>query len=173
MPPIRNRLAGIVWVAVALGAAGCVAPASAPVSANDCFLANTEASAYSQILQGRQRIVMTFELVDGVAPRAPATVDGSQGHWIPSGAHRVQFRIFLPPVNWTDGRGREARGVVDLDLQPGCHYRVSGDFEKGIRTFYVANAATGQAVTAPVDVGFFAPVTGPKGFIPIIIPIRT
>ena len=147
-------------------------PVSAPVSADACFLANTEERVYSEILQGQQRIVMTFELVDGVAPRTSAVMDGLSGFWIPSGAHRLQFRVFLPPVGWNDGRGREVRAIVDLELSAGCRYKITGDFSKGIRAFYLADATSGQAITQPIDIGFLAPVAGPKGFIPILIPIR-
>jgi len=158
--------------ALLLCVVSCVVPTSLPVSATDCFLANTTESFFSEILQGRQRVVMAFELIDGVAPRAAAVVAGLPGHWIPSGPHRVQFRVYLPPVGWNDGRGREARAIVDLDLRPGGRYKVTGDFQKGIRAFYVADVTSGEAVTPPIDVGFFAPVEGPKGFIPILIPVR-
>ncbi len=154
-----------------LGLAGCATPAAAPVDATACFLAESREQVRSEILRGEQKIVMNFELVDGLELHGGATVDGVRGHWIPAGLRRLQFRVFLPPVGWNNGRGREARAAVEVKLQPGHRYRISHGSGDAIRSFVVVDSGSGEAVTSPVDVGFFAPVPGTTGFIPIVIPV--
>jgi len=157
-----------------LGPAGCAtAPADGePVRITECFLGDTEELVYSEILQGRQRVAFSFELVDGVRPPHEGRLEGVTGHWIPAGPRRVQFRVVLLPAGWNNGGAREARGVADVMLEAGHRYRIAGDFRSGPRTFHVFDATTGRPVTTPIDLGFFAPVDRAKAFLPLIVLIK-
>ncbi len=164
-----RRLLFAATAGLLLGGCSTSAPT---VPANACFLADTEERFHSEILQGEQRVVMQIELVDGVRPAPSADLEQLKGRWVPEGARRVQFRVYLPPVGWNDGRPREARAAVDVDLQAGHRYKVAGKLKDGLREFYLVDIGSGKPVTDPIDMGFFAPVEGPKGFIPIIIPMK-
>lgn len=168
----QGPIIGWVSAAVLLLCAGCAAPPEVSVAPDACFLADIKEEVYSEILQGKQEILISFELVDGVRPRQSATLNQIAGHWVPAGRRRLQFRVVLPAVGWNDGGGREARGVIDAELQPGQGYKITGHFESGPRTFYLANLISGQPVSEPIDLGFFVPVNRAKQFIPIFIPIR-
>lgn len=163
---------GCLALLILITLAGCETPANQGlVGTNQCFLADTEVKVYSEINQRDQRVRMSFELVDGVKPGNAAVANGMTGHWIPAGPRRVQFRVFLQKAGWNDGGSREARAAVDVTLQPGRYYKVSGDFKDGIRNFQLVDAVTGEVVTELIDIGFFAPIRGPGTVGPIIIPI--
>lgn len=147
------------------------APPPPPPRAEAAFLLDTEERFFSPIIQRDRRVVLTFEMVDGATlPRAVSTEKG-RGHWIPAGMRRVQFHVILPSAGFTDSMPREARGVIDLDLQPGKTYRLNGHLKEGMKDFFIADAQTGSVVSPTVDVGFFAPVPAPRGMIPVLIPI--
>jgi len=76
------------------------------------FLANCEEATFSEILQRQQRIVLQIELVDTARPQHQMKREALRGYLIPTGGHRVQFRVLLPSAGLTDSRAREARGSL-------------------------------------------------------------
>lgn len=174
--PLSSRSLSMVWLAwMAMLGVGCAntATTQSTPTADTAIIANSEERLYSEILQGNQRILMQIELVDGVRPPRKHTVGNRKAVIVPSGARRIQFRVYLPSVGWNDGNGREARAAVDVELRAGHTYQFTGSPGAPTNHILLRDLTTGDVVTPPIDVGFFAPVPhGGSGYIPIILPIK-
>ncbi len=137
------------------------------------FLANCEEATFSEILQRQQRIVLQIELVDTARPQHQMKREALRGYLIPTGGHRVQFRVLLPSAGLTDSRAREARGFFDVLLVAGHSYRVAGNYNDKPHTFHLLDMTKNSPVSPALDLGFFSPVQLDLQFIPIFIPMKT
>jgi hypothetical protein len=165
MHHLRGFILSLGGLAALLALQGCETTPS--TGAAPAILTATEESAPSNL--GPVKVKLRFSGVDGRnLLSSPFTSFGDTK--VTPGRHHLEIRVFRAPATWNNGRGMYGRTLLEVTLESGHIYQVTGRYDDSyLGRYAIKNATTGEIVTTFVDMEFSLVEAKTPLLIPILI----